>query len=653
MPSLFRIIAGGGNNNNGAQRSTNSAAGMPPSASMPASSTAASNSNTTTTRYSYPGMRAAASPPSSSGSLTSPAPLLPTPLPRTGGLPPPMNPAAAASTTSTPVVIRGSQVDGTAATTSATSAAASAPVLSSAASSLLASSATSSTSSSTAAASSSSTAAAAAPGTKLVAQPHRPGAYLVTRTSTGPAQVYRVTVPVGVRPGAEFTVHAGPRRVRVRCPTSSLPGQSLQITLPPEPVTHHVALQAAPLTAATAAGGGAHSMTPEVARVNEQAAQVGGTALTYLVTIPPGIYPGMQFCVNVGANQSATPPPQQRFMVTCPANAYPGQKVRIVPPPTEEEQLPARDQTQEFEVAVPPGVSPGKPFALIANGQRVLVTCPPNVTTNQRIRFRLPVSQVVSHIHLKYESQGGGWNRNIRATDLKFVWVRLEKTEKVENLEELNPATKTRNDEDDDDDHEQQQQQIDSPPQSTSALVLDEETKFDFGKAAYVRKLQFLEGNDARMRTGTLSLIPADQAVVDSRLVVPPNRVLLSYADIAAVQGKTLDEKTAWFQNICHSLTAAWEDGHVKLLVRRKYLLLDAVDAVMSLSREDLRKRWRLEFLGEPAIDAGGVTREWFELVTQQLYDPDFGLWLPSVNNQMCCNINPASGTYYDAGFYA
>jgi E3 ubiquitin-protein ligase NEDD4 len=59
-----------------------------------------------------------------------------------------------------------------------------------------------------------------------------------------------------------------------------------------------------------------------------------------------------------------------------------------------------------------------------------------------------------------------------------------------------------------------------------------------------------------------------------------------------------------------------------------------------------MRKRWRIEFLGEPGIDAGGVTREWFQLLTEQIFDPDFGLWLSSVNNQMCMTINPASSKF-------
>ena len=424
-----------------------------------------------------------------------------------------------------------------------------------------------------------------------------------------PAIVYRVSIPNGVVPGTEFHVHAGERRVRVRCPPTSRPGQSLQITLPPAPQTQQMLLKIAPLTAAPGvdAGGGAVEMTPEVRKVNEQAEENGGQAQSFLVDIPPNIYPGMPFTVNVGG---------QRFMVTCPPNAGPNMKIRIVPPTVKEEPQ-AAPKTQVFEVAVPAGVRPGQPFTLVANGQRVLVTCPPNVSAGQKIRFQLPVAQVVGNIQLSYESNEG-WRRIIRVTDMKFQWVRLENNE--------------------------------SEPDETGMDVAGME-EFDFSRSAYIRKLSYLEGNDARMRSGRLSLISAKDAVVDSRLVVH-GRTLLSYSDIAEQQGKGLDQKTAWLQNICTQLTSAWEDGHIKLVVRRKYLLLDSVDCVMSLSREDLRKRWRIEFLGEPAIDAGGVSREWFELVTEQIFDPAFGLFVSSVNNQMAMNINPSSGTLYSPKLY-
>ena len=75
-------------------------------------------------------------------------------------------------------------------------------------------------------------------------------------------------------------------------------------------------------------------------------------------------------------------------------------------------------------------------------------------------------------------------------------------------------------------------------------------------------------------------------------------------------------------------------------------MLGDSVDAVMSLSRKDLRKLWRFEFIGEMGIDAGGLAREWFEIVCSEIFDPDMGLWMSSVTNQMSMTINPASGTF-------
>jgi E3 ubiquitin-protein ligase NEDD4 len=59
------------------------------------------------------------------------------------------------------------------------------------------------------------------------------------------------------------------------------------------------------------------------------------------------------------------------------------------------------------------------------------------------------------------------------------------------------------------------------------------------------------------------------------------------------------------------------------------------MDAVMSLSREDLRKIWRFEFVGEMGIDAGGLAREWFQLVSEEIFDPDHGLLAVK-----CCQSN-------------
>jgi hypothetical protein len=80
----------------------------------------------------------------------------------------------------------------------------------------------------------------------------------------------------------------------------------------------------------------------------------------------------------------------------------------------------------------------------------------------------------------------------------------------------------------------------------------------------------------------------------------------------------------------------------VRVLVQREVLLHNLMEAVMSLGRNDLRKYWHFGFMGEIGIDAGGLARKWFRLVSEKIFNLDMGLWLPSASNQMAMRINPA-----------
>ena len=262
-----------------------------------------------------------------------------------------------------------------------------------------------------------------------------------------------------------------------------------------------------------------------------------------------------------------------------------------------------------FEVVVPAGVQPNQQFSLIANGQRVLVTCPPNVSPGQKVRFQLPIGNGKDDdspaVHLDYEDIKDGWCRTIRVTDYKFQWVRMD-----------------------------EDGEIDITPSPV----------FDIKHSAFTRKLVFLQGNDQRMRTGKLSLGLANESSSDSSVHVNGKEVI-DYNEIAAAQRRPrFEEKSRAFQEMCRErLRLDWNEGHMRVLVRRQHLLHDSIDAVMSLSRDDMRKIWRFEFMSEAGVDAGGLAREWFELVSKKLFDPDFGLFLPSATNQMAMRINPDS----------
>ncbi|ORX66021.1 hypothetical protein DL89DRAFT_275968 [Linderina pennispora] len=65
---------------------------------------------------------------------------------------------------------------------------------------------------------------------------------------------------------------------------------------------------------------------------------------------------------------------------------------------------------------------------------------------------------------------------------------------------------------------------------------------------------------------------------------------------------------------------------HLKLLVRRKCLVEDSLHQLAS-HEQDLKKRLKIEFVGEEGIDAGGLAKEWFMLLVRELMNPMYGMF--------------------------
>ena len=55
------------------------------------------------------------------------------------------------------------------------------------------------------------------------------------------------------------------------------------------------------------------------------------------------------------------------------------------------------------------------------------------------------------------------------------------------------------------------------------------------------------------------------------------------------------------------------------------------------------RQTWRFRFKGEPAIDAGGVAREFWTLLSEQLFGRNAGLFMYAATDQLTYQVNPAS----------
>lgn len=44
--------------------------------------------------------------------------------------------------------------------------------------------------------------------------------------------------------------------------------------------------------------------------------------------------------------------------------------------------------------------------------------------------------------------------------------------------------------------------------------------------------------------------------------------------------------------------------------------------------RKELKKKLRLTFVDEPGLDMGGLTKEWFQLLVREIFDPDKGMFV-------------------------
>ena len=400
-----------------------------------------------------------------------------------------------------------------------------------------------------------------------------PGAFDVPGPQRQAGQIRaQVRIPPGVRPGQHFAVLLEGQQVMVRCPDRAQPGDLIAIEF---------------------------------------------QASTFIVQVPDGVHPGQTFDVMVRG---------VRQRVTCPEGVRPGMQIRFsLPPPAAGGGSPGRagggangvggggggagaaPQAPEptpfeklYEVVVPPGVRPGEPFVLLADGQRVTVTCPVDARPNQKIRFKLPIvptNEQLQAYTMRYNKDG--WVRCL-GVDLKFHWFRVDGSRR--NL-----------------------------GGAAGAAAAAGGPGFSIENTAFVRAFK-----GPRQE---LVLVPPTEIAIET--TVEGTRI--NFHTLSRGAQLPFDQKVEFFRQQCNSVRVPWERGHIEVRVRRAHLLADSLMAFERMPKDGLRKIFRFEFLGEPAIDAGGVAREFYDQVTSALFHPDFGLFQYSSVDQTCMQINPAS----------
>ncbi|ORY96177.1 hypothetical protein BCR43DRAFT_491214 [Syncephalastrum racemosum] len=84
--------------------------------------------------------------------------------------------------------------------------------------------------------------------------------------------------------------------------------------------------------------------------------------------------------------------------------------------------------------------------------------------------------------------------------------------------------------------------------------------------------------------------------------------------------------------------------GQCHIKIRRDHIFEDAYAEVMRQAPADLKKRLMIKFDGEDGLDYGGLSREFFFLLSHEMFNPFYCLFEYSAHDNYTLQINPHSG---------
>ncbi|TPR03887.1 hypothetical protein CAN33_002380 [Aspergillus niger] len=107
------------------------------------------------------------------------------------------------------------------------------------------------------------------------------------------------------------------------------------------------------------------------------------------------------------------------------------------------------------------------------------------------------------------------------------------------------------------------------------------------------------------------------------------------------------DNKRNYFTRRIHSRGAEPRHPHppLQLSVRRDQVFLDSFKSLYFKTADELKYgKLNVRFHGEEGVDAGGVTREWFQVLARGMFNPNYALFIPVASDRTTFHPNRLSG---------
>ncbi|ETV72062.1 hypothetical protein, variant [Aphanomyces astaci] len=153
--------------------------------------------------------------------------------------------------------------------------------------------------------------------------------------------------------------------------------------------------------------------------------------------------------------------------------------------------------------------------------------------------------------------------------------------------------------------------------------------------------------------SNSMALVPFAPQLAGTSLVTGKPMPSWWFPQLEALHSMHFSLKYAWMVD----QVATSNYDHTKLKIYRRNIFDESVELLMHVPVNQLCTKTMITLLGESAIDAGGVTREWYTLLTTEIFNDEQGLFMVANKDDQSFFINPNSerdhGEYHLADFQA
>ncbi|KAL9625810.1 MAG: hypothetical protein Q9160_000130 [Pyrenula sp. 1 TL-2023] len=105
------------------------------------------------------------------------------------------------------------------------------------------------------------------------------------------------------------------------------------------------------------------------------------------------------------------------------------------------------------------------------------------------------------------------------------------------------------------------------------------------------------------------------------------------------------DNKLSYFRKRIRTRDGRHPQPPLQLSIRRNETFLDSFKSLYFKSAEEIKfGKLSIRFHGEEGVDAGGVTREWFQVLARGMFNPDYALFIPVASDRTTFHPNRLSG---------